>query len=402
MLEWEQLDDEIPERRFQFKSDTSYKFWTIALAGTDIVLRYGKIGNNGTEHVVPHDNLSEAKQDYLKRLNQKIKQRYVEVIRKPPKETTTEEFREQLSDHDPFLNAILESPDEVGPYQIYADWLLEHGDPLGEFIQVQIALENPHLEMWEEPALKKTEGDLISAHGRTWLGDLKTLLFEWSRDRHEQCFKFFRGLLSEIRIPVFAPSVGETITNSPLCRMLRRINIDQIRSFRRRDARAITSEPDESEQRLHTLAGAPFHNLRELSLGGRSFPGFLLDARDLADVVPSMPRLEQLSLQHVDVDLHALAKTEMPSLTTLTITRESPSSSIERLAGARWMKQLTQLNIDGPVNTKDVQQLLSHDSLSGLNLMVVSDDNRITSTGWEALKDAGVSCLMSDAPFLDV
>ena len=38
------------------------------------------------------------------------------------------------------LQMILEEPDDDAPRLVYADWLEEHGDPRGEFIQVQCAL----------------------------------------------------------------------------------------------------------------------------------------------------------------------------------------------------------------------------------------------------------------------
>jgi len=39
-----------------------------------------------------------------------------------------------------FLEAIAEAPDEDTPRLIYADWLMEQGDPRGEFIRCQVEL----------------------------------------------------------------------------------------------------------------------------------------------------------------------------------------------------------------------------------------------------------------------
>jgi len=41
-------------------------------------------------------------------------------------------------DHRPFIDTILERPDDDGPRLVYADWLEERGDPRGEFIRLQI------------------------------------------------------------------------------------------------------------------------------------------------------------------------------------------------------------------------------------------------------------------------
>ena len=43
------------------------------------------------------------------------------------------------SEHRELLSRVLEAPDDEAPRGVYADWLLEQGDPLGEFITLQCA-----------------------------------------------------------------------------------------------------------------------------------------------------------------------------------------------------------------------------------------------------------------------
>lgn len=45
-----------------------------------------------------------------------------------------------MNDHADFLRAICEDPTDVGLRLVYADWLDERADPLGEFIRVQCEL----------------------------------------------------------------------------------------------------------------------------------------------------------------------------------------------------------------------------------------------------------------------
>ena len=45
-----------------------------------------------------------------------------------------------MSSHEPFLTEIVNNPANMEPRLVYADWLIENGDPLGEFIQAQIEL----------------------------------------------------------------------------------------------------------------------------------------------------------------------------------------------------------------------------------------------------------------------
>ena len=41
-----------------------------------------------------------------------------------------------------FEQAILDNPNDLASYSAYSDWLQEQGDPRGEFIRVQLALED--------------------------------------------------------------------------------------------------------------------------------------------------------------------------------------------------------------------------------------------------------------------
>src|SRR5439155_16650690 len=47
----------------------------------------------------------------------------------------------RMTHDEAFLQAVLDAPDDDAPRLMYADWLTERGDPLGEFIRLQIELE---------------------------------------------------------------------------------------------------------------------------------------------------------------------------------------------------------------------------------------------------------------------
>src|SRR4051794_5837247 len=72
--------------------------------------------------------------------------------------------------------ALIDNPDDVASHMAYADYLREQGDPRGEFIQVQLALEDPARSAAERKRLKKREQELLGAHEREWLGELAPLL----------------------------------------------------------------------------------------------------------------------------------------------------------------------------------------------------------------------------------
>src|SRR5262249_61214153 len=68
--------------------------------------------------------------------------------------------------------ALVEDHDDLATHRAYADYLQEQGDPRGEFIQVQLALEDPERTTEERRELERRERDLLTAHGRRWLGCL--------------------------------------------------------------------------------------------------------------------------------------------------------------------------------------------------------------------------------------
>src|SRR5262249_11549235 len=68
--------------------------------------------------------------------------------------------------------ALVEDPDDLATHRAYADYLQEQGDPRGEFIQVQLALEDPERTAEELRELERRERELLAAHDREWLGIL--------------------------------------------------------------------------------------------------------------------------------------------------------------------------------------------------------------------------------------
>jgi uncharacterized protein (TIGR02996 family) len=71
-----------------------------------------------------------------------------------------------------FERAILENPDDRGTFAAYADWLFDQGDPRGELMQVQLALEEEGRDPDERTRLRQRETELLAAHQAEWLGAL--------------------------------------------------------------------------------------------------------------------------------------------------------------------------------------------------------------------------------------
>src|SRR5262249_40048399 len=67
--------------------------------------------------------------------------------------------------------ALVENPDDLATHMAYGDHLAEQGDPRGEFIQVQLALETPARSPGDRERLKQRERELLDAHQAEWLGE---------------------------------------------------------------------------------------------------------------------------------------------------------------------------------------------------------------------------------------
>src|SRR5262249_32543151 len=74
--------------------------------------------------------------------------------------------------------ALVEDPDDLATHRAYADYLQEQGDPRGEFIQVQLALEDPTRTIEERRELERRERELLAEYEREWLGVLADELLE--------------------------------------------------------------------------------------------------------------------------------------------------------------------------------------------------------------------------------
>src|SRR3954471_11038649 len=79
--------------------------------------------------------------------------------------------------------ALVENPDDLASHMAYADYLTEQGDPRGELIRVQLALEEGSRPKAERDRLKKQEGALLRANAEAWLGDLAPLVQTWKKSK---------------------------------------------------------------------------------------------------------------------------------------------------------------------------------------------------------------------------
>src|SRR5262245_32071776 len=121
-------------RTFEFKDGKSNKFWNIELTGNSYTVTFGRIGTAGQTQTKDFPSEEKAQAAYDKLVAEKTGKGYVE--------TSSGKVAAVPSSGKALENAIFANPDDLGAHAAYADWLIEQGDSRGEFIQVQLALED--------------------------------------------------------------------------------------------------------------------------------------------------------------------------------------------------------------------------------------------------------------------
>src|SRR5262245_1922727 len=246
-------------RTFKFSDDKSYKFWNIELEGDSFTVRYGRIGTKGQAQTKQFASEAEARKAHDKLVAEKLGKGYGETT--PTKPTTTENALER---------ALVEDPDDLATHSAYADWLSQQGDPRGEFIQVQLLLEDPSRPAAERKELEKREKQLLKEHARQWLGGLADFLLDSDEDRASRPeFQFARGWLDFIRIPSLTVSFARALVKAPEIRLLRRLFIEGDTYEEPGEYEAGPDVPDDSyAPAVYALQRTPFlGNLRVFHLG---------------------------------------------------------------------------------------------------------------------------------------
>jgi uncharacterized protein (TIGR02996 family) len=240
---------------------------------------------------------------------------------------------------DAFERAIIENPDDVASYSAYADWLQEQGDPRGEFIAVQLALEDEE-QSWEARyTLKAREAELLWARKKEWLGGLDPFFptppdpkdrFRYD-DPPMNLFRWRRGLLNEIEANDLTMVLAQSL-RTPATKFVNCLRVYQVHRFSPggEDGSLAPLRPTPAGERYHNslfeLIGAPIlQSLRVFYLGDRE-----ADPEDgwcdchtyvpgLHHVIAEMSRVEELHLLckgYETTDLFALQ-----NLTNLRVLR---------------------------------------------------------------------------------
>jgi uncharacterized protein (TIGR02996 family) len=200
-------------RTFVYTDDSSDKFWNIDLQGTRFYVTFGKTGTKGQTQLKEFPDADKARKAYDKLIAEKIGKGYVETTPVSPVGRSLEE-------------ALAENPDDLAAHHAYADYLQEQGDPRGEFIAVQLALEEPGRSAAERKQLQTREAELLKAHAKTWLGDVgRFLVGKWSGPDKPFHFTFRRGWLDYVRMLPMPDAVLAVLAKCPEARLVSKLEV---------------------------------------------------------------------------------------------------------------------------------------------------------------------------------
>jgi uncharacterized protein (TIGR02996 family) len=261
--------------------------------------------------------------------------------------------------HDAFLAAVLGAPDDDTPRLVYADWLMEQGDPRGEFIHVQCRLARLSPDDPRRPGLELRERQLLQEHRCMWERPLDgfgsrlvfrrgfvegmTLDAEIFLRRGEELFR--RAPLRRVWLWLASNLLG-AVTATPL--LLRLVDLD-------------LSGDILTEAEVRDLAHSPYlANLTRLALIGTDLTSEGVGALSRSLALRNLCTLD-LHMNRIDCGgARALADSpHLGQLTALNLFRNRiQDAGAVALAESVWLRSLRRLSLrDNPVGPRGREAL---------------------------------------------
>ncbi len=342
-------------RTFTYSDATSHKFWNIALSGASFTVTYGRQGTAGTSQTKTFADDARAQKEHDRLVAEKLGKGYKE---------TTPAAKPAGGLRDALEAALVESPDDLANTMAYADWLTDQKDPLGDFIRLQLSLEDPKLDAAARKKLKAQETKFRKKHEAAWLGELGEMIIdpkphpehEWRTLKAK--YTFARGWLHTLELSNYGVEDMRILARSPALRLLHTLILSDNRFEEASEYKPgddIPEEADEYTAQLYPLLKSPYlGNVRSFRLGEPVSAADERDADDgaischtsgdgVAGVVKMMPELEELYLLAHNVDAGEIFSLRtLPRLRVLWLYHND-SYPLARLAKNPAMKNLEEI-----------------------------------------------------------
>jgi uncharacterized protein (TIGR02996 family) len=212
-------------RSFQYSDAKSHKFWTIDVRGSSFTVTFGKIGTAGQSQTKTFPSPEKAQAEADKLIREKTGKGYTE--------TTP---RAAASEVEALEEAVRADPRDRAAHSALADWLAEHGDPRGELMQVQLALEDEGIPAARRKELKAREKALLKKHEKDWVGPWADVVPDPDEgDSHGnpnptggRKYVFEGGLLTTLCIGELTVAVARAVVAVPELRFVRNLSVGEV------------------------------------------------------------------------------------------------------------------------------------------------------------------------------
>ena len=348
-------------RTFEFSDAKSHKFWNVDVQGKSFTVTYGKIGAAGQSQTKSFPSPEKAQAEADKLVREKTGKGYVETT---PKAST--------SDAERFEAALRANPDDLTGWGAYADFLAERGDPRGEFMHAQLALEDESRPEAERKKFFTSEKALIRKHEKEWLGPLaeatqngRTQSY-WtgkkSADRPAVSVWFHRGWVRKAFFYDLCVEEARALSRAQEARMLYELVVTGV-AYEVPEGEGdandqhyppgpdVPTDVDEFEgPSLHVLARCPhLKNVRVFQLGdyaeGKDIDMNCHTPGELAHhLVKQMPDVEEVRVLAHHVDGAKLFALPMPKLRVLMVYH-SKDYPLAKLAANKTLSNLTTIDM---------------------------------------------------------
>lgn len=268
-----------------------------------------------------------------------------------------------------FVAHLRANPDDVAAWSAYADFLTEKGDPRGEFMRVQLALEDESLTKAERKRHQAAEAKLLAAHREEWAGEV----MYFPSFRHEIGYR--RGWV--YRINADADHMSR-VAADPRFLWVRDITVGRL----------------DRQHDVRLLASAVFTPvLRRIQVGNSPEVSYCESCDGITDLIRHSPKLESLILCTTG-PAKGVGAVRVPSLRELGIhCQYEYSKTIAQIARNRSFRRLRTLGFcprvsdfgEARLTLADLTVLAESPNLQGLRELRFS----LTDAG-----DAGVDVLI--------
>jgi uncharacterized protein (TIGR02996 family) len=339
-------------RAFQYSDAKSHKFWAIDVNGSSFTVTYGKVGSAGQTQVKTFPSPEKAQAEADKLIREKTGKGYVETT---PKAAASE--REALE------QAARDDPHDRASHAALADWLADHGDPRGEFMQVQLALEDETVPAARRKQLKAREKALLKQHEKEWLGPWADVVpapvnsDEYRNDDptggHKYVFE--GGLLTTLNVARLTVPIARAIVAAPELKFVRNLFVGEVAVEPEEEEDEFEEGPDIPEDvedhhgQYPLLRWPQLRYLRRFTWGwparedGKDyyFSCFMPGDR-VYDFVKQMPAVEELRIFAHVRDANKLVALPMPNLRVFQLYH-GWSFPLDRLAANKTVGNLTHI-----------------------------------------------------------